>query len=109
MSAAKRMQFSLEVEPIPQVEMMKNMPKVVLPLFWVEESVYLNKDMTDHLKNSMFLYVCYSIEFISSNVYSFRSDHRTFKNLILFEIFYRMINIVDIMKWLCTIVGAVGM
>lgn len=56
LSAAKRMQFSLEVKPIPQVEMMKNMPEVVLPLFWVEESIYLDKDMTDNLKNSMFLY-----------------------------------------------------
>lgn len=57
LSAAKRMQFNLEVKPIPQVEMMKNMPNVVLPLFWVEESIYLDKDMTDNLKNSMFLYV----------------------------------------------------
>lgn len=55
LSAAKRMQFSLEVKPIPQVEMMKNMPEVVLPMFWVEESIYLDKDMTDNLKNSMFL------------------------------------------------------
>lgn len=57
LSAAKRMQFNLEVKPIPQVEMMKNMPNVVLPMFWIDESVYLDKDMTDNLKNSMFLYV----------------------------------------------------
>lgn len=57
LSAAKRFQFNLDVTPLPQVEIMKNMPTLVFPMFWIEESVRLDKDMTDHMKNSMFLYV----------------------------------------------------
>lgn len=50
MSAAKRMQFNLEMKSIPDIEMMENMPEVMFPLFWVEESVYLKKDITNQLK-----------------------------------------------------------
>lgn len=55
LSAAKRLQFNLEVKPIPEVEIMKNMPDVMFPLFWVEESVHLGRDFTDKIKNSLFL------------------------------------------------------
>lgn len=50
MSAAKRMQFNLEMKPIPQIEIMKNMPDIMFPLFWVEEGVDLEKDLTNQLK-----------------------------------------------------------
>ena len=55
LSAAKRLQFNLEVKTIPQVEMMKNIPDVMFPLFWVEEGVNLGRDFTDKMKNSLFL------------------------------------------------------
>lgn len=48
--ASKRMQFSLEVKPIPEIEWMKTMPEVILPLFWVQEGVALDKTMTDQMK-----------------------------------------------------------
>lgn len=48
--AAKRMQFNLEVKPIPEIEWMKNMPEVILPLFWVQEGVALDREMTDQMK-----------------------------------------------------------
>lgn len=54
LSAAKRLQFSLEVKPIPEVEWMKNMPDVILPIFWVEESAHLGKPYTTKLKASLF-------------------------------------------------------
>lgn len=47
MSAAKRLQFNLDVVPIPEVKSMSSMPHVVLPLFWVEESANLNKTYVD--------------------------------------------------------------
>lgn len=48
--ASKRMQFNLEVMPVPEIEWMKNMPEVLLPLFWVQEGVALDKEMTDQMK-----------------------------------------------------------
>lgn len=55
LSAAKRMQFNLEVKPIPEIEMMKNLPEVILPFFWVEESIVLDKEMLKPLR-SIFWY-----------------------------------------------------
>lgn len=57
LSAAKRLQFSLQVKPIPEVEFMKNLPDVAIPLFWVEEGVSLGREFTDKMKNSIFLLV----------------------------------------------------
>jgi scavenger receptor class B, member 1 len=45
-SAAKRLQFSMEVEPVPQFPLMAKMPQVLIPLMWVEESAHLNKTFT---------------------------------------------------------------
>lgn len=39
LSGAKRIQFNFELEPIDQVEQMKDLPKVTFPWFWVEEGV----------------------------------------------------------------------
>lgn len=55
LAAAKRSQFSLEVKPIPEIEIMKDMPDVLFPLFWAEEGVQLGRDFTDQIKNSLFL------------------------------------------------------
>lgn len=55
LSAAKRLQFALEVKPIPEVEIMKNMPEVVFPLFWVEEGAHLGKDFTNPIRYTLFL------------------------------------------------------
>ncbi|XP_055299621.1 sensory neuron membrane protein 1-like [Sitodiplosis mosellana] len=57
LKAAKRLQFSLEVKSIPQVEMVKNVPDVIFPLFWVEEGVSLGREFTDKMKNSLFLMI----------------------------------------------------
>lgn len=54
-SASKRLQFNLDVVSIPEVEIMKNMRKMVFPLFWIEEGVHLVKAFTDQMKNKLFL------------------------------------------------------
>lgn len=53
--AAKRMQFNMEVKPIESVELMKTMPDMIFPVFWVEESVDMGKDLVNQLKFSLFL------------------------------------------------------
>lgn len=55
LSAAKRLQFALEVKPIPEVAMMKDMPEVIFPLFWVEEGAHLGKDFTNPIRYTLFL------------------------------------------------------
>lgn len=56
-SAAKRLQFNLEVVPIPEVEIMKDLQAMVLPMFWIEEGAHLNQTFVAQLKNTLFLYV----------------------------------------------------
>ena len=96
MAAAKRLQFNMDMKPIPEVEIMKNMPgilknfkfffifqniqifyaenislcrkvlftyviplplpEILFPLFWLEESVIIEKQFIDELK-VMYWYV----------------------------------------------------
>ncbi|CAG9861579.1 unnamed protein product [Phyllotreta striolata] len=49
-SAKKRLQFSMPLEPIQKVDIFKNFTSTVLPMFWVEEGVDLNNTFTKPLK-----------------------------------------------------------
>ena len=45
----------MDVKPIETVELMKSMPEMIFPVFWVEESVDMGKDIVNQLKFSLFL------------------------------------------------------
>lgn len=49
-SARNRLMFSLEMEPVKAVEVMANVPKVTIPLFWIQEGIDLNETMTKPLR-----------------------------------------------------------
>ncbi|XP_058061742.1 sensory neuron membrane protein 1 [Anopheles bellator] len=54
-SAAKRLQFSMDFGPIHGHELFDQLPQVVLPMFWAEEGASLNKTWTNQLKYQLFL------------------------------------------------------
>ncbi|XP_065349051.1 sensory neuron membrane protein 2-like [Cloeon dipterum] len=49
--AGRRVQFNLMIKPLRCVNITKDLPEAVLPLFWVDEALELNKENTDFLKD----------------------------------------------------------
>nr|ALR72542.1 sensory neuron membrane protein SNMP1a [Colaphellus bowringi] len=49
--ARKRLQFSMPLESTQKVELFKNFTGTVLPIFWIEEGVGLNRTYTGQLKS----------------------------------------------------------
>lgn len=99
-SASKRLQFNMDVVPIPKVEMMKNLRKMVFPTFWVEESVNLPPAFTDPMKK-MFLYVVTTTQLcVDTNL--------THIHLFPLYICIRMLKIQKWVQWICMAIGLLG-
>lgn len=55
LSAAKRMQFNMELKPLEEMSYMQNVPEMLFPMMWVEEGANLNKTYVNMLKYQLFL------------------------------------------------------
>lgn len=101
MSAAKRLQFNIDLLPIPEIEVMKNVPEMIFPLMWVEEGADLNKTFVNMLKYQLFLLV-----FLSETI-SFLVAQNICVNVFL--CFARGLKYQSAVKWLSLFLGPVGM
>ncbi|XP_030388379.1 sensory neuron membrane protein 1-like [Scaptodrosophila lebanonensis] len=54
LSVYNRLQFSLNVEPVSAIPVMSKLRNLTMPLFWIEESMQLNKDFTNTLQKQLF-------------------------------------------------------
>lgn len=54
-SAARRLQFNLEIVPIEEISYMANLREMYYPLFWVEESIALNETYVNQVENTVTL------------------------------------------------------
>lgn len=55
LNLAMRIQYNLDVEPIENLEVMKNLTKLIMPLFWVEEQLSANETFTNEIKQKLYL------------------------------------------------------
>lgn len=55
MSAAKRVMLSYEIVPIEEIEQMKNLQEMALPMLWIDEGANLNKTYVNQIKYQLIL------------------------------------------------------
>nr|XP_032529243.1 sensory neuron membrane protein 1-like [Danaus plexippus plexippus] len=55
MVAKQRVQLSMQLLKTDKIELCKNLPDVISPLFWIEEGIALNKTFVNMLKHQLFL------------------------------------------------------
>lgn len=46
---ARRLQFSLDMEPIQEYAILKDLPKAIIPMFWLEERLSMNQTFIDEV------------------------------------------------------------
>ncbi|KAL1131950.1 hypothetical protein AAG570_011561 [Ranatra chinensis] len=54
LGARKRLQFNIEIHSVIKIPIMRNLPVSLIPLFWVEEGLELNKTFIDLLEANLF-------------------------------------------------------
>lgn len=52
-SAARRLQFNLEMLPIKQIPYMAKLREMYYPMFWIEESIDLDEKYVNQVENSV--------------------------------------------------------
>lgn len=56
LSAAKRIQFNFELEPVEEIPLMRNVPKMIFPFLWIEEGAVVPNLYVKLLKYTLILY-----------------------------------------------------
>ncbi|KAG5684952.1 hypothetical protein PVAND_014159 [Polypedilum vanderplanki] len=54
-SVKNRIMFSMQIEKVEEFDLMKNMEPVILPFFWIEESLDLDKKLTNVMRFGLYL------------------------------------------------------
>lgn len=57
LTGAGRIQFNFDLEPVKEIEVMANLPKMVFPLFWVEEGADIPDEIIKVIKYGIYLWV----------------------------------------------------
>ncbi|CAH0726868.1 unnamed protein product, partial [Brenthis ino] len=55
MEAKQRVQFNMQLIKVEKLELCKDLPDVIAPLFWIEEGLALNKTFVNMLKHQLFI------------------------------------------------------
>ncbi|XP_075232893.1 sensory neuron membrane protein 1-like isoform X2 [Lycorma delicatula] len=54
LAARKRLQFNIGIHKIKKIDLMKEVPESLIPIFWVEEGLELDQDFVDMLDGKLF-------------------------------------------------------
>lgn len=55
LSGAGRVQMNLEVEPVKQIPILANLPKMIFPVVWMDESADIPDDIIKIIKYAMYM------------------------------------------------------
>jgi hypothetical protein len=55
LSVENRIQFSMQFERLPNFDLMANIPEIIFPFFWIEESLHLPEKITNMMRYGLYL------------------------------------------------------
>lgn len=61
MYGARRLQINLDMEPVSSYPLLKDLPKAILPMLWLEERIAMNKTYVDEMKIMILLVSTYHL------------------------------------------------